>query len=133
MKHILTLIWLASFYAFASLIRNAQPPDFEVNWTLAWSLFGLSCASCFIRFRRILSFMIFPPVEESRTVSGAVGEPRKRDRLDEILDYYGVSDTERAYGGTWSGNTLNYTLNNRGTLSIPFRWDEKTGRLEPDM
>lgn len=87
MKHFLTLLWFASLYGFYSMIRNAQPPDFYVNWNLAWTLLIVSSVSFLLRFGWIISALFnytfgddenerySPPIEkpldvETRFVNG---------------------------------------------------------------
>jgi hypothetical protein len=58
------------------------------------------------------------------------GNPRKRDRLDEILDYYGVTDMERTFGVEWENNYLTYILDNRGKLRVKMKWTGKTYEVD---
>lgn len=56
--------------------------------------------------------------------------PQKRERLDEILDHYKVPDGERV--GFWNSDwtRIEYVLRDGRTISVPFRVNPETGKLE---
>jgi hypothetical protein len=125
--------WLAAFFAVQQIVRRAQPPDYVVNWSLVGWLCLMGGVAFIVANWRIMSKMFNAFIDWRTPPSGSGyqgGNPRKRDRLDEILDYYGVTDMERTFGVEWENNYLTYILDNRGKLRVKMKWTGKTYEVD---
>lgn len=111
-KNIFLVVAVVSFFGFTEIIRAATPPDFEVNWSLAWALLGVAIVAGLLRFGR----------DGAHDDEEYGGHYQPRDLLDRILDKAGVNPLERL--GFWNsdGTRFEYSLHDGRNISIPMEW-----------